>query len=60
MWRLLTILACPVCDTGTGEAVRAGIFDGNFAVNLIALLSPFPILIGIVAVIHFGGLRRKQ
>lgn len=48
-------LACPICDTGTGQQVRAGILDDQFAFNLVATLLPFPILIGIVAVIHFGG-----
>ena len=46
--------ACPVCDTGTGEQVRAGIFDGNFGSTLFAILLPFPILLGIVLLIHFG------
>ena len=47
--------ACPVCDTETGREVRAGVFDANFSRNVVAVLSPFPILGGIVAFIHFGG-----
>ena len=55
-WRLATgTLACPVCDTATGEQVRAGIMDDQFAFNLFATLLPFPFLVGIVAFIHFGG-----
>ena len=46
--------ACPACDTGTGEQVRAGIFDEDFGRTVVAVLLPFPILLGLVAVIHFG------
>ena len=49
-----TALACPVCDTGTGEQVRAGILDGNFGRTLLGVVLPFPILLGVVALIHFG------
>ena len=46
--------ACPVCDTGTGRQVRAGVFDAEFGRTLVAVLLPFPILLAVVAVIHFG------
>ena len=46
--------ACPVCDSGTGQQVRSGIFDENFGDTLLAVLLPFPILLAIVLVIHFG------
>lgn len=49
-----TASACPVCDTGTGEQVRAGLFDKDFGRTLITVLLPFPILLGIVVMIHFG------
>ena len=49
-----SLSACPVCDTGTGEQVRAGIMDQNFGRTLIAVLLPFPILLGVVAMIHYG------
>jgi hypothetical protein len=49
-----TASACPVCGTDTGEQVQAGILDGNFKSTLFAVLLPFPILLGIVALIHFG------
>ena len=52
-------LGCPVCDTATGEQVRAGIVDDHFGFNLFATLLPFPFLIGIVAFIHYGGRRPK-
>ena len=47
-------LACPVCDTGTGEQVRAGLFDEGFGRTLIAVILPFPILLAVVATIYFG------
>ncbi len=46
--------ACPVCDTGTGEQVRAGIMDGDLGLNLLATLLPFTVVLAVVAVIHFG------
>ena len=50
-------LGCPVCDTGAGDQVRAGILDENFGRTLLTVLLPFPILLGVVALIHFGGSR---
>ncbi|MGD9762544.1 MAG: hypothetical protein AB7V27_02355 [Candidatus Binatia bacterium] len=47
-------LACPVCDTGTGAAVRAGIFDAHFATTAFGILSPIPVLLMIGAALHFG------
>ena len=49
-----TAIACPVCDTDTGQQVRAGILDENFGSTLVTVLLPFPILLGVVAMIHFG------
>ena len=46
--------ACPICDTGTGQQVRAGIFDENFWGTLIAVIAPFPVLILVIAAYHFG------
>lgn len=45
-------LACPVCHGETGRLVRAGIFDGDFFVNVALTLLPFPFLAGIVAIVH--------
>ncbi len=36
--------ACTVCDSKTGRAVRAGIFDGHFLQHLLLTLLPFPVL----------------
>ncbi len=46
--------ACPFCGSRTGEQVKAGIFNEDFGYNLSLTLLPFPILLGIVALIHFG------
>jgi hypothetical protein len=47
-------LACPLCDSETGQQVRAGIFDAQFGYNALVTGLPFPILLAIVALIHFG------
>jgi hypothetical protein len=52
-------LGCTVCDSDTGAAVRAGIFDGRFLGKLALTALPFPILFGLVAVMHFGLPGRK-
>jgi uncharacterized membrane protein len=49
-----TALACPLCDSETGRQVRAGIFNADFVTNLVLTLLPFPVLLGLVAWIHFG------
>jgi hypothetical protein len=51
--------ACPVCDTETGQQVRAGIFGEDFGSNLLVTALPFPVLLLIVALIHLGGTGRK-
>lgn len=54
--------ACPICDTGTGQQVRAGIFDENFWGTFIAVIAPFPVLLLVIATYHFGfpGLRNRS
>ena len=37
--------ACPVCDTETGNQVRAGIFCEGFGWNVLAVLAPVPVLL---------------
>lgn len=58
LWAFLvagsTAMACPVCHTQTGEKVRAGIFNDEFGSNAARTLLPFPVLISLVALIHFG------
>jgi len=46
--------ACPVCDTRPGQEVRDGIFDRDFGRNLLAVSLPFPLLLAVVGLIHFG------
>ena len=52
-------VACPICNTSAGDQVRAGILDENFGGTLVAVLLPFPILLGFVALIHFGWPSRR-
>jgi hypothetical protein len=47
-------MACPICHTETGKKVRAGIFNDEFGSNAAMTLLPFPVLISLVALIHFG------
>jgi hypothetical protein len=46
--------ACPLCESDTGWRVRAGIFDADFGYHLAVTLLPFPVLLGVAALIHFG------
>ena len=46
--------ACTICDTETGERVGAGIFGSDFCTTLLAVVSPFPVLLLALAAIHFG------
>ena len=48
------VSACPVCDSGTGQAVRAGIFGSDFGFNLFVTIVPFLIFGVIVAGIYYG------
>ena len=52
--------ACPVCDSGTGRQVRAGILDGDLGLNLLATLLPFMVVLAVVAAIHFGPPRSSK
>lgn len=49
-----TASACTSCDTETGRLVRAGIFGDDFWSTLIAVASPFPLLLAAIACYHFG------
>lgn len=48
------VSACPLCNSETAAAVRAGIFDDSFAPTLLAIVAPFPVLLAIVAALHAG------
>ena len=49
--------ACPFCDGGPGgvNEVRAAIFGDDFWPTVGSLLLPFPIFLGIAALLHFAG-----
>jgi hypothetical protein len=49
----LVAAACPLCDTETGQQVRAGIFNDEFWRTLFVVISPFPILLLAIAAYHF-------
>lgn len=46
--------ACTVCDSDTGQQVRAGIFGDDFWTTLLAVASPFPVLLSGIAAYHYG------
>jgi hypothetical protein len=46
--------SCPVCDSGTGQAVRAGVFGSDFGFNLAVTTVPFLIFAAIIAGIYYG------
>jgi hypothetical protein len=54
--------ACTFCNGGPDgvNEVREGVFDEQFWPRVVAVIAPFPVLAGIVALIHFGlpGFRR--
>ncbi len=37
-------LACTVCDSDAGVAVRSGIFNPSFLPTLFEVIAPFPVL----------------
>ena len=47
--------ACPFCRPPSGiNKVGASIFDETFLTRAAAVVAPFPILIGVVALIYHG------
>lgn len=46
--------ACPLCESETGEQVRAGAFGDGVGYNVLVTALPFPVILGIVALIHYG------
>lgn len=45
-----TAVGCPVCGTDVGRQVRAGLADENVVPNLLAVVLPFALILGVVAV----------
>jgi hypothetical protein len=54
------ILACPFCESETGQQVRAAIFNSEFFSNAALTLLPFPFLAAIVGLIYVGFPTRKK
>ncbi len=52
--RMASAAACPLCNTGTGKQVRAGLFNGHFGTNLLLVLLPIPVFLVIIAFLYFG------
>ncbi len=50
----IAVVACPICSSPIGQQVRTGIFGDNFWRTLAAVVSPFPVLLIVLAVYHFG------
>lgn len=46
--------ACPYCDSEVGRRVSAEIFNSDFWANTFLTLLPIPVMVLIVALIHFG------
>jgi hypothetical protein len=53
--------ACPLCDSDTGQEVRAELVDEHLGVSVMATVAPFAVVLGVVAAVHFGPprIRRK-
>lgn len=51
---------CPVCNSGTGQQVRAQLLDQHLGISVLATVVPFLIVAIVVAAIHFGGPCRRQ
>ncbi|MES2467472.1 MAG: hypothetical protein V4675_09245 [Verrucomicrobiota bacterium] len=46
--------ACPLCNTETGQQVRAGLFNDEFWPTFLMVLLPFPVLLILLAAMHSG------
>ena len=47
-WPASAAHACAVCDSPTGQQVRAGLFNGHFLHTLLLVTAPFPVFAGVV------------
>lgn len=55
-----TARACPVCDSETGQQVRAELRDEHLGVSVLATVVPFVLVLGVVAAVHFGPPRIRR
>jgi hypothetical protein len=44
--------ACVTCDSQTAQAVRGGIFNGDFAHTLLLTAAPFPIFLLLAVLVY--------
>ena len=51
---IVSASACTVCDSETGQQVRAGVFGEGFWSTLAAVIAPFPVFIIAIALYNFG------
>ena len=51
---IISASACTVCDSETGQQVRAGVFGEGFWSTLAAVIAPFPVFIIAIALYNFG------
>lgn len=48
-----SLVACPICNTETGIAVRAGI-ENHFGFNFLAAMSPFAAIVTVILLVTGG------
>lgn len=53
-------MACPLCDSETGQNVCATIMGPDFFTNLLQMILPFFIFAAIAIAIHYGLPFRKR
>ena len=46
--------ACTVCNSETGQQVRAGIFGDEFWTTIVGVVAPFPAMLIVIAAYHYG------
>ena len=49
--------ACPVCNSNSGQQVRAAILGSDFSFNVFVALLPFLVCAIVVRMLHTGAIR---
>lgn len=49
-----TLTSCPVCDTETGQQVRAEIFNDSFGSTILLISAPFAVFTLLAVALHVG------
>jgi hypothetical protein len=47
-------IACTLCDSAAARQLRAGFFEDNIALSLLATAAPFAAVAAVIAWVHFG------